>query len=162
MEERIKLVEEWNASLKADFHNGKISAEAALKGYERIPAKLSYPSLSWVRWWKSAWGWSMLTRAGEESSWLPFSHPDMVQSREHTMSLINEKHVHPYLILNYDQLWRNCWQMSRHKLCYKSRHGTGRRVGKTAADMRTDKKLHSVKGSRRSVTAPCQYSSSAG
>ena len=63
--------------------------------------------------------------------------------------------MHKFLILNYDQLWRNCWQMSRYKLCFKNRSGAGKRVRKVAAGMRADKKIHSVRGSRRSITVPC-------
>ncbi|CAK9082833.1 unnamed protein product [Durusdinium trenchii] len=42
--------------------------------------------------------------------------------------------------------------MSHYKLCFKHRSGAGKRVRKLAAGMREDKKIHSVRGSRRSVT----------
>ena len=107
---------------------------------------------NWIRWWRQAFGWSLLTRGGDDQQWLPWDSPDMVRSRQETLELIQEKGVHPYLVLNYDQLWRQSWSTSKFKLHYKHRSGAGKRVAKRKAGAREDKKIHAVRGSRRSIT----------
>ena len=78
----------------------------------------------------------------------------MQRSRQETMELIAKAGVHRYLLLNYDQLWRAAWTPSgsKFKLHYKHRSGAGKRVPKRRAGAREDKKIHSVRGSRRSIT----------
>lgn len=109
---------------------------------------------SWIRWWRAQFGWSLLTRSGDDLQWLPYGHPDMQQSRKETLDLIDNQGVHKFLILNYDQVWRNAWSMSKHKLHYKDRAKVGSRCGKARPGQREDKKIHSIKGNRRSITVP--------
>ena len=146
------MVQKWNDEIMRKFEKGDIHAAAAIEGYLPPPRPVEAPSLAWVRKWKSSWGWSMLTRSADESTWLPYNHVDMQQSRARTAQMIAEG-VHRFLILNYDQLWRNSWCMSKHKIAWKDRQAVGTRARKCPAGARQDKKIHAVRGSRRSMTA---------
>lgn len=152
--ERIEMARTWNTSVEERYRSGALSTEAAQASLEPIPEPVAVPTHAWVRWWRQCFGWSLLTRGGDDQQWLPYDHVDMVQSRAETKELLATGLCHPYLLLNYDQLWRTAWGMSRFKLHYKHRSGTGRRVGKTKVGQRQDKKVHAVKGSRRSITVP--------
>lgn len=154
LSDRCALVDSWNEDLMARYRNGEVLAETVLDILEPKPERLTDPSQSWIRAWKAQWGWSMLTRQGEEGAWLPYSSSDMEIARNQVKEMFSKKNCHRFLLLNYDQLWRNHWSASRHKLCYKARSGAGKRVRKTAIGMKVDKKVHAVKGSRQSVTVP--------
>lgn len=110
---------------------GDIFEEAVLASYLPIPRLVSPPGAQWAKWWKEAFGWSLLTRRGDDQHWLPYQHPDMVQSRSATQALIDEENVHKFLILNFDQIWRSSWSMENHKLHYKSHYRGGARGKKT-------------------------------
>lgn len=131
---------------------GDISEEAVLASYMPIPTLVSPPGKAWAVWWKEAFGWSLLTRRGDDQQWLPYEHPDMSQSRAATQALIDEQGVHRFLILNFDQIWRSSWSMEHHKLHYKDRRAAGARGKKRKIQHREAKKVHAVKGSRRSMT----------
>ena len=109
-------------------------------------------SESWVRSWKRMWGWAMLARSSDDASWLPFSHADMEMARIEVGQLMTKHSVHRFLILNFDQVWRNCWSLSKTPLCYKVRSLAGQRAKKAKVGSRIDKKLHSIRGARRSIT----------
>lgn len=117
-----------------------------------IPQLIDPPGAIWAQWFKEAYGWSLLTRRGDDQQWLPYHHPDMVQSRAATQALIDEQEVNKFLILNYDQIWRSSWSMEHHKLHYKVRSKAGKRGSKRKAPHQEAKKVHAVKGSRRSMT----------
>ena len=151
--QRVELVRRYNKELQDRLQNGEVSHETALRGILPEPKVVPAPSEAWVRHWKDVWGWSMVTRGGDEQQWLPWNHPDMVQSREDTRALISKENVHKFLILNYDQVWRTAWQMSRHKLAFKPRASKGLRGKKKACGPKESKKVHAVRGSRRSLTA---------
>ena len=150
-----KLVQDHNDEIHSQYERGEISAEAALAAKETVPKALSHPTESWVRAWKRSWGWAMLARSSDDSSWLPYSHADMELARSEVHKLVSQHGVHPYLILNYDQVWRNCWSLSKTPLCYKSRAMAGQRAKKAKLGSRIDKKLHSIRGARRSITVSC-------
>ena len=117
-----------------------------------IPREISRPGVGWAKWWKESFGWSLLTRRGDDQQWLPYHHPDMAQSREATSALVQEDDVHKFMILNFDQIWRSSWSMEHHKLHYKDRRAAGCRMKKKKIPHREAKKVHAVKGSRRSMT----------
>lgn len=150
-EDRAVAVQKWNQSIEQDYKDGKISAEAVIAGILPVPEKIKPPTPAWVRWWKASWGWSMLSRSGDTQGWLPFAHEDMCRSREQTRQLLAEG-CHKFLCLNYDQLWRSAWNMGQHRLCFKDRQFKGKRVAKRKVTAHADKKVHHVKGSRRSIT----------
>lgn len=150
-EDRAVAVQKWNQSIEQDYKDGKISAEAVIAGILPVPEKIKPPTPAWVRWWKASWGWSMLSRSGDSQGWLPFAHEDMCRSREQTRQLLAEG-CHKFLCLNYDQLWRSAWNMGQHRLCFKDRQFKGKRVAKRKVPAHADKKVHHVKGSRRSIT----------
>eukprot|EP00438_Fugacium_kawagutii_P021030 Skav205788 [mRNA] locus=scaffold340:197261:201341:+ [translate_table: standard] len=156
LEARQSAVKAWNAELLAKYQAGEMLPETLLKSWEPEPQAFSTPSESWIRQWKASFGWSTLTRGGDEQAWLSYNSTEMEQARNQINSLFTSKNVHKFLCLNYDQLWRNSWGLSKHKLCYKHRRGAGRKVLKTAIGMKTDKKVHAVKGARQSVTAARQ------
>ena len=108
---------------------GELHAAAVQGAFQPLPRKLKVPSQSWARFWRSKWGWSMLTRGSNEQEWLGYNHPDMKLSREAFQEMIGSG-VHPGLILNFDQLWRACWATSKYKLAYKARSNAGVRTSK--------------------------------
>ena len=147
-----QLVRQHNQDVRDRYESGELSAEATLASLEPIPAKLEHPSESWVRSWKRMWGWAMLARSSDDASWLPFSHADMEMARIEVGQLMTKHSVHRFLILNFDQVWRNCWSLSNTPLCYKVRSLAGQRAKKAKVGSRIDKKLHSIRGARRSIT----------
>lgn len=153
-DDKLKMVQEHNASIEQDFNAGKLSAAEVCEMFEQPPKRLTYPSSSWCRWWRSRWGWALLSRSSDDQLWLPYSHCDMEMARSKIQGLITTHQVHPCLVLNYDQLWRNAFSLGNTPLCYKGRAGAGQRVPKTSGGARMDKKIHSVKGARRSITVP--------
>ena len=154
LEENISRVRQYNESVVERYKAGELHAEAVQGAFLPLPKKLKVPSQSWARYWRSKWGWSMLTRGSNEQEWLGYNHPDMKLSRDSFQEMI-ESGCHPGLILNFDQLWRACWATSKFKLAYKPRGLAGERSSKQKAGPRLDKKVHSVKGSRRSMTVAC-------
>lgn len=152
LEKNQEIVEAANEELKQQFDNGNISAQAYLKGLRPSPQKVKPPSLTWSRWFLRVWGWSLLSRQSDAQASLPYDSFDMQQARARVASLTKESGVHPALIINYDQLWRASWQFGG-KLMWKARSGIGKRMARKKAPKRAEKKLHSVKGARRSVTA---------
>lgn len=148
----VKLVDDHNAAVKERYEKGEISSEAAMASLEPRPAPIPHPTESWVRAWKRNWGWAMLGRASDDSSWLPYHHSDMEVARTEVKKLVSEHGCHKWLLLNFDQIWRNCWSVSKSPLCYKSREQAGQRARKVKVGARIDKKLHTIRGSRRSIT----------
>jgi len=149
----VKRVREHNQEVIQKYRNGSLHSSAVNGSFEPEPKRLKTPSQSWARYWRSQWGWSMLTRGSNDQEWLPFGHPDMANARQMTKELFTKHGVHPGLVLNFDQLWRACWCTSRYKLAYKPRQYGGIKTQKKKAGPRYDKKIHTVKGSRRSMTA---------
>ena len=152
LESRIQLVEDHNRKVEEEFKSGNLLPEAAIAAALKKPSRVTYPTESWLRWWKSAWGWTLLSRSGDEAAWLPYDDVDMAQAREEVQKLISQHGCHPYLILNFDQLWRNAFALQKVPLMYKDRAGTGHRSGKSKTSSKTDKKIHHIRGSRRSLT----------
>lgn len=160
------LVEDWNASLEetrqrimahnedaiAQYKNGDLHPKTLSKMIEPLPTRLKPPSAAWCQWFRVAWGWSMYSRSSDAQAWLPFDHADMAASRTAVQSLVSEG-VHPGLILNYDQIWRNNFNAAKFKVPFKGRHHFGRRARRVRPHASFDKKSHAVKGSRRSLTA---------
>ena len=151
--ERTEMVKEWNQEIESKWRSGAIESKTVLDSLEPLPQKLEVPGLSWIRAWKSSWGWAMLTRGGDEQAWLPYSSSDMQAARNSVQQMFTQKNVDKRLLLNYDQLWRNSWSCSKHKLCYKGRRNAGQKSKKIPAGQRVDKKVHSIKGARQSLTA---------
>ena len=54
------------------------------------------------QWWRTAWGWSMLTRSADSQQWLPYDHCDLSATRDHVADLLATG-THPGLVLNYDR-----------------------------------------------------------
>lgn len=146
------MIAEHNREVKARYEANEISAQQVLSLVEPEPKPIKYPSESWIRIWKSCWGWAMLTRSADDSAWLPYSHTDMETARNEVNKLVSEHGCHPYLLLNYDQVWRNAWSLSKTPLCYKQRSGAGKRTKKARVGTRIDKKVHAIRGARRSLT----------
>lgn len=149
LEEMTEETKAHNAKLEQDYKEEKILAETLIEGIQPLPVLLKHPTEQWARWWKASWGWSVLSRSGDEQAgWLEFSHPDMVQARDEFGKLLTEHGV----CLNYDQVWRNAFSIGRVPLMYKPREYAGERRHKSKLDSRLDKKLHSIRGARRSIT----------
>ena len=146
------IVKEHQTSLKRQWDAGEISDEVLLASWEPMPQKLSPPNERWGQWFLKAYGWSLLSRAPDSQAWLPYHHTEMVNARKAVQNLFQEGGVHPCCLLNYDQVWRNCWSFSG-KLLMKERRQAGRRSKKRKVAKRADKKLFAVKGNRRSLTA---------
>lgn len=146
------MIQAFNDELRNKYENNAIQPQTLLDSYMPLAKHLSCPSESWLRMWKSCWGWSTLARGGDQQAWLPFSSPDMAAARRSIRGLFESKQVHRFLLLNYDQLWRCCFSAGKTRMCYKDRQGAGRRVIKKPPSMKVDKKMHSIKGGRQSVT----------
>ena len=146
-------VKQWNAELKAMHDDGKVSAETVMAMLEPLPKPIPEPTLQWCRDWKLRWGWAMLTRSADEGQFLPFDHPDMACARACFHRMFTTENVHETLVLNYDQVWRNCWATSRFRVCYKDRSRLGKRGCPHGPGPREDKKISQPKGARRAVTA---------
>lgn len=151
LEENAKIIEQANQALKAEYDRGEISVKGLLEGWQPVPKKVTPPRSNWGRWFLKQYGWSLLSRAPDSQSWLPFDCSEMIQARDSVRKLTTESGVHAAMILNYDQLWRNSWSFSG-KLLMKDRATKGLRRNRTKTDKHTNKKLHTVKGNRRSVT----------
>ena len=149
-ESTTKEVEQHNEKILAEVDAGTLPAHSALRGLTPLPKKIEYPGRSWCRHFLRKFGYSLLSSSDNSQAWLPYSHPDMQASREHMRDLIQNK-AHQALILNYDQLWRTAFSFGG-KLLYKERHLAGPRAAKRKANRVVDKKLHYIKGSRRSLT----------
>ena len=111
---------------------------------------VDYPGRSWCRHFLRNFGYSLLSNGCDGQAWLPYSHPDMEASRAHMRQLLEEK-CHAALVLNYDQMWRVAFSYGG-KLLWKDRSSAGLRCQKRKISQKCDKKLHHVKGSRRSLT----------
>ena len=155
MDASVALVTEHNAKLQSDFEQGLLSAEAVLTAVQPVPVRIRYPTPSWIRWWKSSWGWPLLSRGGDEQGWLPYSHPDMAAARLDTKRLFSEDGCHKWLCLNYDQIWRNAFTLQKTRLLWKDRSSAGKKSSKKKMRARGDKKVHAIRGARRSITVAC-------
>jgi hypothetical protein len=158
LRDMVKLVDDHNAAVKERYEKGEISSEAAMASLEPRPEPIQHPTESWVRAWKRNWGWAMLGRSSDDSSWLPYHHSDMEVARTEVKKLVSEHGCHKWLLLNFDQIWRNCWSLSKTPLFYKSREQAGQRAKKAKVGARIDKKLHSIRGARRSITVSWLHS----
>ena len=151
MEQNIKIIQDENMKLQQDYDAKKISPHEFLAGWQPLPQALNHPGSEWSKWFLRNWGWSLLSRQSDAQASLPYDHPDMVQARAQVAELSTR--THGALIINFDQLWRASWQFGG-KLLYKGREDTGKRVQRKRAPKRIEKKLHCVKGARRSITVP--------
>lgn len=147
------IIEAANQQLREQYNDGKIDPREYLAAYQPVPEPLKLPNISWAKSFLRTWGWSLLSRQSDAQAALPFEHADMVAARAKVAKMTSEEKVHEALIINFDQLWRACWQWGG-KLLYKDRANTAKRTCKKAAPKRLDKKLRCVKGARRSVTVP--------
>lgn len=151
MDENSKIIEEANEALEAAYGRGEISAQGLMEGWQPIPKKVTPPRSSWGHEFLKRYGWSLLSRAPDSQTWLPYDCSEMIQARESVKQLTTSANVHPAMILNYDQLWRNSWAFSG-KLLMKDRAKKGVPGTRSKADKHANKKLHTIKGNRRSVT----------
>jgi len=154
LEQNKIIIEEANQQLKAKLDAKEIDPKQFLIGWQPVPQFLRSPGLQWSKWFLRSWGWSLLSRQSDAQASLPYDHYDMVQARAKVAKMTAEDNIHPGLIINFDQLWRASWQFGG-KLLYKAREHAGQRVARRKAPKRTEKKLHSVKGARRSITVTC-------
>ena len=153
--ERKESIQAWNSELSAKYKRGEIGCEALATGLQVEPEQVPKPTPKWASSWRKRWGWSMLTRGSNDSTWLPWDRPDMMAARKALSDQIQEESIHPGLILNYDQVWRACWSTSKYKLAYKDRSQMGKQPTRRKHGPRLDKKVHAIKGSRRSMTVSC-------
>lgn len=151
VDDSVQKVEDYNKEVTEKFHKGEVHAKALMQSLQIPPKKLKCPSRSWARWWRAQFGWTMLTRGTSDSQWLPYHHADMVASRMQTRKVLEEE-CHGGLMLNMDQLWRASWSTSKFKMAYKPRKFAGGKAKKGRHGPRLDKKIHCIKGARRSVT----------
>lgn len=154
IEHTQKAVETHNAEITKALEEGKISGHAAAAGLQPLPKKVDDVSKSWCRHFLRKHGWSIFSKGCDSSSWLPYNHPDMQASRAHMIGLL--KQIHPALCLNYDQVWRTAFTFGGN-LLWKPRKKVGQMGKPTRIPQRQDKKLHFIKGSRRSITAIWLY-----
>ena len=150
MEEAIQAVRKQNEELKAKYDRKEISAEGVAKGLLEEPTKLKPPGLRWCRQFRDRFGWSLLTRSVEQAS-LPWDHPDMEWSRNQFQMMLASG-VHPHLVLNFDQVWRSAFNWTG-KMLWKPREKLGQVGKRMKSPQRLEKKLHSVRGFRKSLTA---------
>ena len=144
------MVENYNKGIVDSYEKGLLSPQALMESLEPRPEAIAKPSPIWCRDFRANWGWSMLTRGSSDAQWLGFTHPDMESSRQQFAKMLES--CHPFLILNFDQVWRNSWSTSAFKMFHKSRTQTGKRGRPRAPGPREDKKVHHVKGARRAMT----------
>lgn len=152
LESTQKMVKEWNDKIIQQFQAGELLPEACLAALEMVPETIPYPSRAWAQWFKATWGWSYITRQNNESQYLGYDHPDMLAARQRVEELHTVHQVHKGLILNFDQLWRNCFATGRYRMCYKDRAMKGVRTKRKRMGPRVDKKVHTVRGARKSLT----------
>ena len=74
----------------------------------------------------------------------------MKMYREHYQDLLKDG-VRPYMVLNFDQLWRCAFSWDG-KMQWKERGSIGKRGRKRRAPRQLDKKRHAVRGARKSIT----------
>lgn len=143
----------------ADYKAGLIHARSLEDALEPEPHKLKKPTRSWCQWFRRVWGWGMYTRSADAQQWLPYDHCDMQAARQNVVDMLDPAKggVHPGLILNYDQVWRNSYQCSHFKIAHKSRVNFGKRTKRTRPNPQFDKKAHTIKGARNSLTVPCRF-----
>lgn len=160
------LVQDWNKNIanaidKVKAHNqmlsqemdaGRLSPQTVMQQWLPVPTLVQQPSVQWARWFLKEFGWSLLARGDGSQGWLAYNHCDMVATRAKVEGLISKRGCHPALILNYDQLWRSCYQWGG-RLLYKHRKNKGMRAKKKRAPKTMGKKHHAVKGARRGITA---------
>lgn len=151
LEENKQIIQDSNQSLKQMYEKGTISAASLCEAWKPLPKPVSPPGYRWSRWFLKQYGWSLLSRQPDNQAWLPYEHSDMIAARAYVNGLVEQEKVHPATILNYDQLWRCCWSFSG-KLMMKDRTKMQKRSRRGKIHKRVDKKLHAVKGNRRSVT----------
>lgn len=154
LEHTTAVITQHNEEVERKYKSGELLPESFLNAYLPVPKKVDYPSLSWVRWWKASWGWTLLARTDNGGGWLPFNSSDMQQAREEVRALITRDSVNKHLILNYDQVWRCAFSLTKCPLMYKHRSGAGQRAAKRRMGPQHDKKIHTIRGSRKSITAP--------
>ena len=145
------VVTEANEEIMRQIDAGTMSLEAGVAAWNPLPKKLAMPNARWARWFLKEWGWSFLSRNSDSQTWLPYSHVDMEAMRQRIRRLIEDSKVHGALLLNFDQLWRSCYQWNW-TLLYKQRKHTCKRVPRQKAPKRADKKLHTIKGARKGIT----------
>ena len=150
-ESSAKEVEAYNANVLNQYKEGSIHPKALEAAFEPMPQKLKQPSRSWCQWWRMAWGWSMLTRSADSQQWLPYEHADLQATRDHVADLLATG-THGGLVLNWDQIWRNSYDVSKFKVAYKTRANVGKRTRRTRPNPQFDKKSHAIKGARKSMT----------
>ncbi|CAL1164996.1 unnamed protein product [Cladocopium goreaui] len=116
-----------------------------------MPSEVEKPNQKWCRNFVKNFGWSLLSPSMEQAS-LPFDHPDMKLYRDNYKKMITTGQVHPYLVLNFDQVWRCAFSWSG-RMHWKPRENVGKRSKKVKTPKTLDKKRHAVRGARKSVTA---------
>lgn len=149
---RREKVRRFNDELKDKYKNGDLRAEALVESFLPEPEEVKRPGREWVYQWRRSFGWSMLTRCSDSQAWLPFHDADMQSARDYVNSLSSQG-VADGLCLNFDQVWRQSFDTHRFKLAFKPREGRGMRMKKVRPNARFDKKNHTVKGSRKGLTA---------
>ena len=154
IEDTIAAVKLFNEDIIKKFKAKEISGEALLAAIEPEPKKVALPSKTWIYWWRMTWGWGLLTKSPEDQAFLEYQHPDMDTARAAISGLMTSDKCHPAMLLNYDQIWRNSYQVSKFKMLFKQKEVIGARSKRTKASGRESKKCHAVKGARRSMTVP--------
>ena len=154
LEGRIAAVEQYNKEILEKYKAGEVHPWALEASLEKKPEKVKLPCRTWFQWWRKEWGWSMLVRSSDQQAWLDYSSADMIAARD-AVNKLPEEGVHPGLILNFDQLWRNSYSTTRFKMAFKERKHVGKRAQRTKPNPKFSKKCHAVKGSRKSLTATC-------
>ena len=152
----VQKAEEWNKGLVESYERGEISPETLMASLEPEPKQVMHPTEAWCREFKLNFGWSMVTRGSDDAQWLGYCHPDMASARQAFQEMLQDPvaPVHPALVLNFDQLWRNSYNATKFKMFYKPRAFIGQRGRKKTPGRREDKKAHHVRGARRSMTVP--------
>ncbi|CAK9114704.1 Uncharacterized protein (Fragment), partial [Durusdinium trenchii] len=148
--EAQELVERQNQELVDRHERGELTAAALAAGLQDVPETLAIPSKQWCRKFRINFGWSLLSRGGDTQAYLPYAHPDMQASRDHMAATLADG-VHGALVLNFDQVWRCAFQFNG-RLFYKPREAVGERCSIKKAPHHVDKKLHYIKGCRKSLT----------
>ena len=153
LETLIARVQEANHSLRSQLESGEITEQRLLGEWEPMPRMIPRPGINWARWFLKTWGWSSLSRGSDNQQALTYNHPDMEIVRCRVKALFQTHQIHNALALNFDQLWRCCWQWSA-RMLFKDRANKGRRCGKKKAPKTQDKKLNAIKGGRAGITVP--------
>ena len=153
LQDNVQIIRAANSELRSKFEASQISSRAFIAGFQAEPKPVKPPTLQWGRWFLQKYGWSLLSRCSDQQSWLPFNHPEMIAARQAVQDLFDAHNVHPAMVLNFDQLWRQSWSFTG-KLLLKDRKAMGCRRNRSKCSKRADKKLHAVKGNRRSMTVP--------